>query len=106
MAKKYQLFAWDEIQDEVQTRTARDLFRCNAEGGWTTEGWIEGLEPLEAVEIRTQGRHYALETWARTPLEAHARFMLFPAYAELHDAIEDHGLTPDEIKTHLDRGED
>ena len=85
MPTKYQLFAWDEIQNEVQVRTPRDLFRCNAEGGWTTEGWVDQLDPLEAVEIRTTGRHYGLETWAKTPLEAHQRFMQFRPYREMHD---------------------
>jgi hypothetical protein len=79
------LFAWDEIDRKLRIRSPISLFRCNAEGGWTTEGWVEGLELHEAVEIRTQGRHYALETWARTRQEAHARFMLFPTYAEYYE---------------------
>lgn len=64
------LFGWDELSDEVQEREPEELFACNAEGGWVGEGWSEDGK----VEIRNDGRHIAMETWAPNAEEALVRF--------------------------------
>lgn len=79
------LFAWDELSGEIQPREPQELAASNYEGGWTGEGWVEGLPDETPVEIRTTGRHYALETWCNTPEEAHERFMKFRIYKECQE---------------------
>lgn len=88
------LFAWDELSCEVTEREPADLFFCNAEGGWDSEGFLYGPndEHGEApndykhgdpcVEVRTNGRHIALETWCETKEEADRRFAWHERYVE------------------------
>ena len=84
------LYAWDEIDDEIRARDPEDMFRCNAEGGWVSEGWLEGdvTYGKPVVEIRTNGRHYALETWAKSRFWAHHRFLKFSRYREMAESEE------------------
>jgi hypothetical protein len=80
------LFAWCEIDNELAERNPEDLFRCNAEGGWVSEGWNGDTEygkPI--IEIRTNGRHVALETWCETAEQAHRLFMSHSTYAEMKE---------------------
>ena len=80
------LYTWDEISDEIQRRSAEDVFRCNAEGGWITETFYSDSEDLaygrSVVEVRTNGRHIALETWCSSKKEAHRLFMQNETYYE------------------------
>ena len=79
MANK--LFTWDELSDEVEERDPAELMERNAEGGWLSVEFMPGGK----VEVRTQGRHIALETWAKDAEEATVRFMdhkVFRDYAE------------------------
>jgi hypothetical protein len=82
---KNRLYAWCELDDKIEKRDPEDLFRCNTEGGWISEGWVDQLDLDHAVEIRTTGRHYALETWAPNKVEAHRRFMMFRIYKECQE---------------------
>lgn len=84
------LFTWDELDSTITEREPADLFYCNAEGGWNSEYFLTGPEGDEdpkdsppsvwykygepAVEVRTNGRHVALETWCETIEEAARRF--------------------------------
>jgi hypothetical protein len=80
------LFAWCEIDNELQEREPEDLFRCNAEGGWIVEGWYGNTEYGQpVVEIRTNGRHVALETWCGSREEAHWLFMEQRPYKEMQE---------------------
>lgn len=70
---KNKLFVWDELENEIQEREPEELFECNAEGGWTSETFLHD-ENGNAVEVRTTGRHYGLETWAPNLKAARIRF--------------------------------
>ena len=78
------LYTWCELDDDIQQRDPEDLFRCNAEGGWVSDGWLEGdvTYGKPVVEVRTNGRHLALETWAKNRFWAHHRFLKCERYRE------------------------
>ena len=81
------LYAWDEISGGIRRCDPEDLFRCNAEGGWVSAGWTSPdneYGTTTPVEIRTNGRHIALETWALNKTNAHLAFMQSETYRGYH----------------------
>ena len=86
--RRNHLYAWDEISNTIQRRDPEDVFRCNAEGGWISAGWASPDNEYgitNPVEIRTNGRHTALETWALNIHNAHLAFMTNEIYREYDD---------------------
>jgi len=75
-----QLFAWDELSNEIEIRDPKELEASNAEGGWE----YERTEP-NGVIVRTTGRHVALEVWAEDVNEADAMFSTIRYYVECNE---------------------
>ena len=85
------LFAWDELDPRIMERDPENMFRCNAEGGWVSDGWLVLDERYgnaygePVVEIRTNGRHQGLETWCQSAKKAHRLFMHSEVYREWYE---------------------
>jgi len=84
------LFTWDDLDCEIKERDPEDNFRCNAEGGWDSLGFItagdEG-EPIPygspCVEVRDCGRFISLETWCANEEEAEKLFSIHERFVQV-----------------------
>jgi hypothetical protein len=93
------LFTWDDLECVIQEREPADLFFCNAEGGWDSEGFLYGPEGdgipnhykhgEPAVEVRNCGRFMALETWAPDAIEAVRRFRWHERFVQVMDETDE-----------------
>ena len=77
------LFSWDELDFDLAKRTPEDLFRINAEGSWLSVGFIgDPVYGMPVGEVRSDGRHIALECWAPNKKAARAIFRQQHDFAE------------------------
>jgi hypothetical protein len=89
------LYTWDDLECEITERDPYDLFMCNAEGGWVSEGFLYGPEGDEipnmykhgdpVVEVRDCGRFVGLETWAPNREEARRRFRWHDRFRDIEN---------------------
>ena len=99
--KMNKLFAWDEVSEEVAEREPADLWFCNAEGGWDSQGFLFGPEDGDemppagwehgepVIEVRDCGRFVALETWAPNKEEAIRRFRWHEAFRRVEQELKE-----------------
>ena len=74
------LFAWDELGCELEERDPDELRALNEEGGWEFHHSLPN-----GVSVLSTDRHFALEVYAESKEEAHAKMMEFGTYAEYQE---------------------